>query len=543
MSTKKAIPFAYQDHELPVDVIDIELRTKLLYAQRSTADMLTLIEKFDLYELQDELCQRLDIGYLELLVIFRGYGKSTMLEEVASKELAYYPDSFVMYYSTTDEAAEDHVNAVLEFFTREELPETGEKNPFNQLVPQKGEPDYTWNKKNAILKNGNRIAASGTGKFVLGKKFKKMRPTLIIIDDPTNPEEPGSAAKTVKWLRQVIIPMGGPRTRILMAGVVYFIHDVIMTFMLDTHKVFNLFYLPAINKAGDITAPEWWMRQGACCADNLKKCGELSGMELAWQHIAQKRDEVGAEWATQFMLKPVDDDSSLFPMKHLNACRVKGWTFTDSRKLYTKESLYQSGVQEYRSPTVIGCDHAFTKNKSSDWSVFTVLRADPNPKIKWMVLDAFVGKVGIEEAKAILVRLNELYQPALIYSEENGAGIAFAEDWSHYTRIMPIQKYFTGSEKHKLSIGLPSMKNLIEVGNIQIPSGIDKADDLSQTDLEETLKYCNELFAQLNGLIMQEGQVVSITPHDDYALSLWLAIQAARDFQTYAVTDYGAVNI
>ncbi|NIT62108.1 MAG: hypothetical protein GWN00_39715, partial [Aliifodinibius sp.] len=489
-----------------------------------------------MYDKQDEICNRFDKGVTELLCAFRGYSKSTLCEYLAAREMAFVPGTYVKYFSNTDQAAEGHSTAVRNFFSRDRIdPLNTDKswaNPFKQLVPRRGEEDYKWTDKAWRLRNGNKLEAQGVNTFILGAKENKERPSLIIIDDPTDAGEPSSDKKTIKWLREEIFPMGSPKTRIIVVGVIYRYKDVIMELINDEDKVFNLTFLPAIDERRNedtgklekyITVPDWWMRRGSCCYDDENpayKCGDLSddSMELAWQHIRQKKMQVKEEWTSQFMLKPVDDGNSIFPRDILEQCQDPKLTFKQYRKdaELVRQSMHQTGIVRSRKQCVIGIDHAIAQTETSDYTVMIVLSCEYGAPME--IMDVVRGRLTFIEQQNELKRLNAIYKPSLIFSESNGFQMVFSQDMQEVETSMPIRGFHTGSQKHALSKGVPALKSVLEAMNFVFPTG-DK----------ESRSWVDTIFRQLNGIVFDEGKVVMLTEHDDDAMALWIAYSAARE--------------
>lgn len=520
---------------LPFSTTDLDLRAKMMWAKDSLADHLIHLNGLELYEpIQPMLCRRLKIGSRELMVLFREFGKSTLAEQLAVNEMAFVPGSFVLYFSTTDDTAVDHILAARHEFEETHL-EDGRENPFHELVPK---PKIRWKDNDFILKNGNRMTGGGVGKGVLGKRQLKMRPTLIIVDDPV-PKEAGDDKRIIQWFRQTILPMGSPKTRIIMIGTPRRYQDIIMEYMHDEDESFKVHHYPAVYEDGTVSCPSFWLREGSCCIesrldeDSRFKCGHLTGEALIDAHIEQKKREVKSiAWSTEYMLNPTDDGSSLFPMALLEKSRNKQWTFEASRARARQSLVDQarSGVIPYRIPCVIGCDHAISESAEADFSVFTVMSCEPNKPRR--LLDRFKGRgISFGDQKVILKELNNLYKPLLILSESNSFQVVFSQDLAKHSN-MPIAPYNTGSEKNTYEVGIPSLKTNFENGNYEVPYG-DK----------ETKDYVDTLFRQLNGFIYEDGKVVSVTKYDDCGLSWWLADTAAREVSSSSVSVFRGTSM
>lgn len=527
---------------LPFQVADLELRTMLQYSKHSLIDFMTLLHGFELYEpMQSKVLRRLDKGSRELLSIFREWGKSTSVEDLAVKELSFNEEAFVVIFGKSDDAAESRVGAIKRWFEMSNLPNKklkGKPNPFRQLRPQKkGRQDkkYKWSGTDFILNNGNRCRGQGFMTSVLGIKEGDMRPTLIIIDDPTDPENPSDDAKMIKRLLQTITPLGSPITRIIITLTPRRYTDIGMTIMRDKDRVYNVHFYPVKDKDGNVTCPAFWLRRGSCCVDTENprfKCAELKGKELIDMHILQRKREVKSiGWATEYELKPIDDGSSMFPMKTLLPCRLDNkeinWTFKLSRQEAHRANEYfrNKGVMPKRIPCVFGVDLAISESPDGDFSSTTILSCREDEPARILHAERARG-VSFQDQKDRLYFLYLLFRPELVKVEINGWQIVFADDMGKYQALMPIDGHTTHTEKHATTIGIPGLRSVLESMGFEFPYGIDPG---SGDPDEETRDYIDNLFHELHGMIYEQGKIVSITVNDDCGLSFWLAYMAARE--------------
>lgn len=543
---------------LPFDVVDIELRTQLQYAKHSLADMVVYIHNLSLYQpVQPEILEHLQKGSRVLMVIHREFGKSTMAEDLAVRELAFNENAFVIFFCKSDDAAANRVSAVKSYFEMEYLP-NGKENPFRQLKPSRKEDKqdkrYKWTNSDFILKNGNRCLGGGAAKAILGVKEGDMRPTLIIIDDPVDPDSVSGTddEKMIKWLRQTITPLGGPMTRIIIIGTPRRYTDVIMTYLRDPGLYFPLFR-PAIYEDGSIMCPDYWLRKGSCCEDYLNpklKCQSLEGNELIAMHIKQRKEEMGSVgWASEYMLKPVDDSTSLFPMRILNKCKMDGVNYTRKSFLQNRKAAYEAnesfkktGVMPKRVPCVVGVDLAPSEKPDGDWNTILVESIEEG-KPRELLDGIKVRGLPMKEVKMLIVDINRLYRPELIMVESNGWQIHFIHDAAEYEAIMPIMGHSTHNEKHNTTIGIPSMKTNFENEQFLVPYPI-KIDDLPDEDIhEETVAFVDLFFHQLHGFNYDKGKVVSVTAHDDLPMGHWMATLAAREMLDNSTIIYDGVSL
>ncbi len=543
------------DLSLPFDVIDIELRTKLQYGKHSLADFLVYIHNLTLYQpVQPEILERLQNGSRVLMIIHREFGKSTMAELLAVRELAFNKDAFVIFFCKSEEAAINRVSAVKSYFEMEHLP-NGKKNPFTQLRParKEGKQDrrYKWTSSDFILKNGNRCVGGGAGGAILGVKEGDLRPTLIIIDDPVSPDAPSDDEKMIAWLRQTITPLGGPMTRILIIGTPRRFTDLIMTYMRDPGPYQTLFR-PAVYEDGSIMCPDYWLRKGSCCEDYLNpklKCQSLEGNELVAMHIKQRKEEMGSVgWGSEYLLKPVDDSTSLFPMRILNKCKMDGVNYTRKsflqnrkRAFEANETYKKTGVMPTRIPCVIGVDLAPSEKPDGDWNVIMVESFEEG-KPRELLDGIKVRGLPMKEVKQLLVDIYRLYRAELVMVESNGWQIHFIDDAAEYEAIMPITGHSTHTEKHSTKIGIPSMKTSFENEQFLVPYPIEIEDMPEEEVHEETVAFVDLFFHQLHGFNYDKGKVVSVTAHDDLPMAHWMCVLAVREELENSTIIYKGVS-
>lgn len=540
------------DTSLPFQVADLELRTMLQYSKFSLLDFMKYLHNIPIYEMQPPILDCIDSGSREILMIFRKWGKSTSIEDLIVKELAFEDQSFVLIFGLSDDAAKERLSTVKKWFEKDKMPllPNGKVNPFPQLKPQKkgrGGASYKWANNDFILTNNNRCKALGFMSAILGTKEADLRPTLILIDDPTDPNNPSDDAKMIKRLLQTITPLGSPKTRIIITLTPRRFTDLGMTIMRDKDTVYNIHFIPAIDENGKVTVPEFWLIRGSCCEQTNSdkfKCHDLEGEELIWMHVEQMKREVKSiGWATEYMLQPIDDGSSLFPQDTLDACKLDGvirkdgsskekWTFKLSRQesLVANEYFILTGVIPERIPCVIGYDPAIGESPDGDFVSITVLSCEEGKPSKILHAERFRG-VNYQGQKDRLYELYKMFRPMMLLVEKNGWQILFVNDMPKYQALMPIQGHETHNEKHATNIGIPSMKSNFENEQIEAPYGD-----------AESIEYVDNLFHELHGMIYEEGKVKSITANDDCGISLWLAIMAAREVVDSQVVVYEGVS-
>ena len=146
-----------------------------------------------------------------MLVMPRGWGKTTLLQMLMMREGLYQRSNFTLFISDTNDQAEEKLEAMKEEFATNEsvLEFFGEQ--FNKKHWLKG--DFTIN-------SGTTYKCRGAGQSMRGIKKRNHRPDLIIIDDLENDENVGTAQqreKLHKWFYATLLPTAirsGKRVRL-----------------------------------------------------------------------------------------------------------------------------------------------------------------------------------------------------------------------------------------------------------------------------------------------------------------------------------------
>lgn len=130
---------------------------------------------------------------------FRGFGKSTLLEEALIIRAARRLHRNMLIVGASETRAIERLAAIKnEILTNEKLDAT-----FGSL---KGEP---WQETRVVLSNGTCIQALGRDQSILGLKYLDWRPDAVLIDDVEPADEQRSdleRAKTWAWFTKALVP-------------------------------------------------------------------------------------------------------------------------------------------------------------------------------------------------------------------------------------------------------------------------------------------------------------------------------------------------
>lgn len=226
--------------------------------------------------------------------------------------------------------------------------------------------------------------------------------------------------------------------------------------------------------------------------------------------LDEKRDEIKAlRFAREFLCQAVVDLSSLFPyamfkgdpVEQLSAKLGMNWKWWDEKGITRR---------------FIGVDFALSSNIGADYTVLFVVGVDGMGN-RWII--DIIRDCGLSygEQKSKIVDAARKYRPQMIFVESNQAQKIFGDELIRETDL-PIRHYVTGSEKHSLEKGLPSLRILLENRKIRIPRGDEYSVKMTDIWIEEMRSHT-----------FSSGKVFSVGEHDDTAMAFWICDQAVRN--------------
>jgi len=363
-----------------------------------------------------------------------------------------------------------------------------ENNPrLAHLLPDK--KDLTrWSSKCLEFKNHFTLFARGYGTKVRGG-----HPVMICLDDILNDETAFSEtvrAKEIDYFYNAVTNMIIPGGQIVVVGTPFHAKDLYGD--LAKNKQYLVREFPAIITKPDEPDRALWPER----------------YNLAT--LAAKRDEIKSlRFAREFLCKAVTDLSSLFP-GHLF---FSGKTEQKAVKLgMSWQHWEEAGIRD----RYIGVDFALSNEQGNDYTVIFVIGVDGAGN-RWIVDIIRERGLSFSEQKSIINTASRKYRPNMIFVESVQAQRIYGDELIRETDL-PIRHYITGSEKHGLEKGLPSLRMLFENEKIRIPRGCDVS--IAKTDI-----WIEEMKAHT----VQSGRVVSMAEHDDTAMAFWIAVQASRN--------------
>jgi hypothetical protein len=221
-------------------------------------------------------------------------------------------------------------------------------------------------------------------------------------------------------------------------------------------------------------------------------------------------------YAREYMLSPIDESSSLFPMGKITEC------FED-----------RTLVKEYAGPgeVYIGVDPAASGEIGADYSAFVIIALDPATG-KRTILDIVRRKgMTLSEHVDILLELERRFKPVHVKVEKNAFQRWLEQEAGKVLSDVPLTGHVTGREKSDMRDGVPSLALLMERRMLSIPRG--RSEEEEKADVEtweaEAVEVTDPLIEELHGMTWNAGKVVSVSKHDDTVMALWLCNMAIEE--------------
>lgn len=299
----------------------------------------------------------------------RGHAKSTVMSLKNALHAALYGyKKYILLISDTEGQAAGFLDAV-----KNEL-------EYNEAIlrdfgPQAGK---TWKSSCAVLKNGCRIDAVGSGQKLRGRRHFQRRPDLILCDDIENDEGVRTAEqrqKTADWFWKAVCKSGDRYTDLLFTGTILH-HDSLLAGLLENPGFQSRKYRAVLSEP---SSPLWeeWERLFTDLADPdrektahgffYKHRREMTrGAEVLWPEKLSYYDlrvmrltEGESAFNSEMQNQPIDPAACLFSSQWFR--------------------YYEPGEVDFRAPRFrfYGyCDPSLGRTASSDYSAVVTLALD-----------------------------------------------------------------------------------------------------------------------------------------------------------------------
>ena len=357
--------------------------------------------------------------------------------------------------------------------------------------------DAGWNKDEITLANGSVIRCRG-----FGVRLRGAHPAWVICDDILTDLDIYSQRireRHIDFFLSAIEGMVHVDHQLLVVGTP--MHRSDLYGYLAEGGSYAVHKFPAIDKAtGRVLFPERYSKR----ALKLKKRALQSP----------------TRFAREYLCEPLSDEASLFP-----DALFDGPINVPYRLGLPVEVWLERGCYLYT-----GVDLAFSAEAWADFTVVLTIAIDPQGR-HWLVNIRRGKGLPLKRQLAWIQEEAAKYNPEKIFIEANQAQRVFSDELREETDL-PVVKFFTAGNmpahpwktasrltmgKHDLDRGVPSLRLLLENQKLRLPRG--DAKSIGVTDY---------LRGELQSLSWQNGQVVSVGPHDDVVMALWFAVSGAR---------------
>ena len=501
----------------------------------SLDDYFVRARAFDKIAWQETFNQALKTRDLIGIVLARRHGKS---EKTAESFPAYYamafPYSLIGIFSESTPMSKTRLrNIKRQIIGQRGKIRNGKRNPFyNFYKYNKG-----WSTQAIVLANETRIEVAGSVTGVRGGREGDERYNLLIIDDPV-PEQVGKDEAIIKWFKETIANLGQAGTIILLIGTPRRYGDIIVELLENAEEQGMYLIYVKVSKQyppsslEQISWPERWLTVNSCCLIEDSPCAaKYDPLTRAVAHMEAHRKFIGSlAWAREYMCEPIADGTALFPQSLIETV------------LNRERCLGR--VKKPGSIRVLGVDPAASPEADS-FAGFIVLEIDIDKEkyahytgYKATVIHVeYISGVRFEtsflrEQLAIIINLHKIYDLDAIGIEDNSYQ-AMYHDLIKETHSLPVYLITTTGDKHNLETGLPSIRQWLENGFLELP----------YKDEGTTREKMGRLIREMRGFQFESGKVLyNGLAHGDLVMALLKAKEVYHLFTGSQLTVIGSID-
>ena len=229
------------------------------------------------------------------------------------------------------------------------------------------------------------------------------------------------------------------------------------------------------------------------------------------ERLEERRATLGSlRFSREYLCKAVSSANSLFAKEMTKNPAVLSHTDTLGMPV---EHYQASGITAY-----MGVDLAISANSRADWFCCFLEGVHPRTGKHYVIDIVHEQGIGFTEQMRLITDLGYKYRPILqkIFIESNQYQAALTQQMVATTDL-PIYKFTTTARKHD-STGIPGLRPIFENSRISIPRGDAQTRKLTDIWLDQMEAWSFDATT---------GKVVSVSEHDDLAMSFWIACQAA----------------
>lgn len=343
----------------------------------------------------------------------------------------------------------------------------------------------SWNSKKIVLKNDAIVHSRS-----IAGKWRGLHVDRIVCDDIITEDSTLSDKQTInKFYSAVFNCSTAKKGRITVIGTPLRFSDIL--YDLKANKQFSFKAYPAILSFED------------------KKV--LSPKRKSFDELMRIKETIGSlRFNCEYMLNPIDDQSSIFKREWLRRARDETVDLIRNRR-----DLNSYGFQT--TLVLCGADFAFSERKSANYSVYlTLARLNDG---RFLMCDFFRGK-GLTGQQQVdrLRELHRAYDYDSMALEENSI-MAISKDIQGIG--LPIKLLRTGSRDTDISISKTNsilrMTTWFENNQVIIPYASEEAKEKYELLEQEFLSFA-----------LENGKIIEIGVHPDIPIAFVYAGEAAK---------------
>ena len=312
----------------------------------------------------------------------RGHAKSTTFTFKDDLHAALYGyKHYIIILSDSSEQAEGFLTDI-----KDELEENAAlREDFGELIGN------VWKSSVALLANGTKIEAIGSGKKIRGRRHKQWRPDLIVCDDLENDENVATKeqrTKLLNWYDKAVSECGDTYTDIVYIGTLLH-YDALLANVAKNPEYVTARYKGVISFATNTELWDAWERiytdlenpEHQKDAEDFFKANReamLEGTAVLWEEklpyyalMVMRISEGEASFSSEIQNEPIDPESCAF---------IEEWLdFYDDGQL----------PPDFSEPHFIfigANDPSLGKNRKSDTSAIIVLAKDTSTGYLYVLL-------------------------------------------------------------------------------------------------------------------------------------------------------------
>jgi len=226
-----------------------------------------------------------------------------------------------------------------------------------------------------------------------------------------------------------------------------------------------------------------------------------------WDDLMVKRKKGTIIFSREVLVKPISEESSIFPYYIVRRAFVGMEEFILSQNIHSFKRKFVK--------VAVGCDFGISAEVGSDYTVYIVLVVDEFDNY-WLLHVYRERGAHYSRQVSMLRQIVANFHPDVVMGEDNAfqeVMIQLIEDAG-----VKIVRHTTGTNKFDLQKGLPGLAIVFENNRMKFPRGDQYSKDV--TDV---------IVGELTSITWTDKKKLeSVSEHDDTVYSLWIAVLAAK---------------